>query len=1317
MLPTLGLRKLFRSRTKWKESTEGVSMTKSTVEDFPCGFEQWYPESHSTPEPHDIDVIFVHGLTGNRNTTWTHRVEETPWPKSVLSSSIPSARLLTYGYDAYPARAGHRTGHSKLRDHAQNFVHEFAARRSETQTAAKPVLLIGHSMGGLMIKAALTFAAQSGQDSAEYLLVSCTIGILFMGTPHGGSWHADWSAIPVNIFRPFKDINMSLLKVLQSDDEYLKHLHESFLVLRENLRERGQKIAVWTMYEELPMRLPYLRITTMIVNPVSARFSEGHDISIRKDHSEMTKFRCQIEDPFGKQAALLTIVGTIKAIMRSNGLLAEAKALRQPHSLPQATGLLERQTMIDLLWFPSMFRRLAKIADPDPSTFTWLSGQHQWETWLASQQTRMMLLIKGPLGCGKSTLLRHVVKKYTGDVHLPDLANWPDLCLSFFFDPETVGLESSSRGLYRSILCQLVRKYPQINDLIRSFREDVHGGDLEPSELWNLLRRALSSDYLRGKYIMLVVDAVNECRDISPADLISKFGLLCDLAKAAGIRLAICASCREHPIIEFSSWLTILMVPINDADLHAISERRLHEFLSDAALTANLERLLVKKACGNILWLTTAITQLREQYFAGTSSEYLPRALDNFNHGLEELYSQSMAKLSPEQRRLGSIIASWLQVAKRSLTIQELVFGVGLSIIRGEGSLRSVEQAIGASMNDVNALLKFVTHNTAGLLRPKQRKRGFMVEFSHESARSYFMDSKRGLKILDAENTQDFRSKSHNCVALAFHTYSSMSEIQMSYSGLIDPNGRVDFKTYTTSSSAAELRGVSRPILPLARYFAHHAFDHIKEASWYSPSQAHHGLIMQTALKGWVFSICTVTDHFEATGVYDDAFWHCQAGLGFVALHASTMGLDAERLNELVSCINNRNIFLRNMAKDRQEGSHIWAGHGDEYFQIYYLSSRQSKSVELSDMVGSKLRENGRAQSAVVGDNLKHELGMELSSYLQICSSYAAGVAFVAVFQCSTGVAVSEFKVENSAPIKEWREQKPEAPQMIPTLTTWDLVMDNAGVQTILSVGQGDEIRPTLIPFHSRADRGFISLLFFRDSGPSSVFCALEVGCQDEHNCWSDPDNSSLLFIPTDNPSLISQRANAGMGIHVRLFLISDDKDSEVPATREAESSRTEPDHVDQGDDQSKQRPGTPSSSESDEPEESWKQELRKFETSKKTEVDGILPDDDHLSFAGRHEQDLYSLRRRSIESIASSLQGLDLEYERLRNDDGASVRSVTGWLQNTGSLDIELGETNAAVGRVHRVLIDGKTMFTRRTVEISDVSDMASALEHEHPG
>jgi len=74
---------------------------------------------------------------------------------------------------------------------SQNFNHDLTALRQKDGSSSIPLISIGHSMGGLLLKAALRSAADKGPASNEYAIFIKTIGIFFMSTPHKGSWLAD----------------------------------------------------------------------------------------------------------------------------------------------------------------------------------------------------------------------------------------------------------------------------------------------------------------------------------------------------------------------------------------------------------------------------------------------------------------------------------------------------------------------------------------------------------------------------------------------------------------------------------------------------------------------------------------------------------------------------------------------------------------------------------------------------------------------------------------------------------------------------------------------------------------------------------------------------------------------------------------------------------------------------------------------------------------------------------------------------------------------------------------------------------------------
>jgi hypothetical protein len=119
-------------------------------------------------------VIFIHGLTGHREKTWTAAGETEPWPKSLLPKDLPTARIITYGYDADVLRLTKPAGQNTIREHAKTLINDLSGIR--TDAVGRPIIFVVHSLGGLLIQDALLICTNPN-NKAQTDILSSTRGV------------------------------------------------------------------------------------------------------------------------------------------------------------------------------------------------------------------------------------------------------------------------------------------------------------------------------------------------------------------------------------------------------------------------------------------------------------------------------------------------------------------------------------------------------------------------------------------------------------------------------------------------------------------------------------------------------------------------------------------------------------------------------------------------------------------------------------------------------------------------------------------------------------------------------------------------------------------------------------------------------------------------------------------------------------------------------------------------------------------------------------------------------------------------------------
>ena len=144
-------------------------------------------------------VLFIHGLGGDAETTWqSNNSKKIFWPKW-LSEDLEGICIWSIGYEARMFSV--RDSGMGLLDRAQNILETLLTEKSLSNGE---IIMIGHSLGGLIIKQMLRMANDQSSREEAVELVNRVSGIAFLGSPHTGadlahSGNALWGRIVLKL--------------------------------------------------------------------------------------------------------------------------------------------------------------------------------------------------------------------------------------------------------------------------------------------------------------------------------------------------------------------------------------------------------------------------------------------------------------------------------------------------------------------------------------------------------------------------------------------------------------------------------------------------------------------------------------------------------------------------------------------------------------------------------------------------------------------------------------------------------------------------------------------------------------------------------------------------------------------------------------------------------------------------------------------------------------------------------------------------------------------------------------------------------------
>ena len=223
-----------------------------------------------------VDFIFVHGLGGGSRKTWSKTSSIAHyWPQNWLSKdpAFKTVRVHSFGYDSDWIRG--KDNCLDIHQFGKSLLGEMSISPSLSQ-ANTPIVLIGHSMGGLVIKKAYMFARQ---EAAYKALSERFHTMYFLATPHRGSD----SAKLLNKILHMTYSSRAYVADLQRGSRAVQSINDEF-------RNYSFDIDLWSFYETQKLKIGV--ISTLIVDPDSATlgYPGEKQMPVNADHRSICKF-------------------------------------------------------------------------------------------------------------------------------------------------------------------------------------------------------------------------------------------------------------------------------------------------------------------------------------------------------------------------------------------------------------------------------------------------------------------------------------------------------------------------------------------------------------------------------------------------------------------------------------------------------------------------------------------------------------------------------------------------------------------------------------------------------------------------------------------------------------------------------------------------------------------------------------------------------------------------------------------------------------------------------------------------------------------
>ncbi|KIX92660.1 uncharacterized protein Z520_11689 [Fonsecaea multimorphosa CBS 102226] len=653
-----------------------------------------------------------------------------------LPAQIPQARCLVYECDLNPGDLGIPT----IRGDAEKLVEALGNLREATSSADRPLLLIGHSLGGFLVKHALVKACNTTKARS---VAQCIAGVMFLGTPHPENARTAEEFLT-------KLFNVSFAYRLHPRNSALKALSRELERLetefRDTLKRCLPRLELVSFYETKPINgflvssiiLGPSHATDIreVVGPTECILKPFIPIPLHVDHEHLASFGSSTQPGYNILVSQLKrLIATYTKpcpIDEKTCLESEEPCAAKFHGV---CSTCEYDAGPDSC-------SCSKIIPPHAGTVSWLCQDPRLKSWLNEGDSNKLWIRGGP-GSGKSTLTKSLVQ----NLEKLFLDEHSTIIIHYFFDASQHHLDHATTRLLVSLLQQVSAKHADAyapSLLQETCLPKLHWPDGFRTRR-EFLRQHLSRKLQCRSRVFLVLDGLDECSHDEVADVIDLCQSLGEGGQSSSMKLLF--SSRPWSVPFGQEHATVDLDLENRKSASTFIQHELTNFVSIKSRWQEIAlRLddLKAKAEYNFLWLSLIlsllnVTSARDHKPSDQLISLPPTLEETVNILAKELSERydEMLRSIPD----AALMLSWLALAVRPLSLLELE--TALSWIRYITFQETVAQsrAVTSALDIAKPLgiAERLSESTGGMLRIFPTRRGPVVRLLHESVRDFLL--------------------------------------------------------------------------------------------------------------------------------------------------------------------------------------------------------------------------------------------------------------------------------------------------------------------------------------------------------------------------------------------------------------------------------------------------------------------------------------------------------------------------------------------------------------------------------------------------